>query len=448
MLALSEAERNADKNSLAGQEPPDKQSQRKKTVGAHGCAPLSTVGRESVAHRDTSRPGRIAVVGLGPGGEEYLSLGALEALRRATSVFVRTQRHPIIGRLPALGIVAQPLDLVYESSDSLAEVYPGLAEEVIKAARSARGGTVAYAVPGHPLVAEESVKILLQRAEAEGLKVEIIPSVSSVELCLLRLGFDLLATLRSAYSAEVAEASPATKAGSEVATSLRSTSQGLRIADAQSHFQADAACATLFLQVDSRQTASEVKLSLLEAFPAEHEVTLLEAVGVPDKEKVLRFPLCELDQREEFTHLTSLFVPALAEEKRPATFAGLVEIMARLRSPEGCPWDREQTHLSLRPCLKEETEEVLEALDQGDPEALCEELGDLLLQVLFHAQLAAEAGDFDIGDILQGLQDKLVERHPHVFGGEKLNTAAEVLDAWEAIKAASGKTGRKAAAKR
>ncbi len=108
--------------------------------------------------------------------------------------------------------------------------------------------------------------------------------------------------------------------------------------------------------------------------------------------------------------------------------------MARLRATDGCPWDREQNHRSLRPCLEEETREVLEAIEKEDPKALCEELGDLLLQILFHARLAAEAGEFNMEDVLRGLRDKLVERHPHVFGGEKIATAAEVLEAWKELK--------------
>ena len=117
-----------------------------------------------------------------------------------------------------------------------------------------------------------------------------------------------------------------------------------------------------------------------------------------------------------------------------ALFSELVELMARLRSPSGCPWDREQDHRSLRPCLLEETYEVLEAIDRDDPDALRQELGDLLLQVIFHAQLAEEAGRFDIGDVVQGLREKLVARHPHVFGDSSADTPGEVLHQWDSLK--------------
>jgi len=117
-----------------------------------------------------------------------------------------------------------------------------------------------------------------------------------------------------------------------------------------------------------------------------------------------------------------------------ARFSDLVAVMARLRSPEGCPWDRKQDHRSLRPCLLEEAYEVLEAIDRDDSQALRQELGDLLLQVVFHAQLAAEAGRFDIDDVVQGLRDKLIARHPHVFGDSSADTPEEVLHQWDGLK--------------
>ncbi len=120
--------------------------------------------------------------------------------------------------------------------------------------------------------------------------------------------------------------------------------------------------------------------------------------------------------------------------KKVAEFADLVEIMALLRSPKGCPWDREQDHRSLRRCLLEEAYEVLDAIDRDDPEALCGELGDLLLQVIFHAQLAEEAGQFDIGDVIEGLHAKLTVRHPHVFGDRSVETAEAVVEEWESLK--------------
>jgi len=115
-------------------------------------------------------------------------------------------------------------------------------------------------------------------------------------------------------------------------------------------------------------------------------------------------------------------------------FATLVDIIARLRAPDGCPWDRKQTHMSLRGHLLEECYEALEALDEGDSGKLCQELGDLLMHVVLHAQIAAEAGEFEVGDVLRGTNTKLIHRHPHVFGSRKVKDAGEVAHNWEVLK--------------
>jgi len=124
----------------------------------------------------------------------------------------------------------------------------------------------------------------------------------------------------------------------------------------------------------------------------------------------------------------------LPEKENLDGFAALKEIIAKLRGPEGCPWDRKQTHASLKPYLIEECYEVLQVLDEGAPQKLCEELGDLLLQIMLHAQIAAEAEQFGIDDVIQGISSKLIHRHPHVFGGQKVQDAGEVELNWEALK--------------
>ncbi len=117
-------------------------------------------------------------------------------------------------------------------------------------------------------------------------------------------------------------------------------------------------------------------------------------------------------------------------------FRELIDVVARLRAPGGCPWDREQTHASLRPCLLEECYEVLDAIDRGSPGALREELGDLLLQIVFQAQVAAEAGEFTIEDVIADEVAKMIRRHPHVFGDATVADSAEVIRNWSRLKAA------------
>ncbi len=142
--------------------------------------------------------------------------------------------------------------------------------------------------------------------------------------------------------------------------------------------------------------------------------------------------------------------PRTDSETGSATSSGgnlqrLVEIMAKLRGEQGCPWDREQTHQSLKPYVVEETYEVLEAIDNGDPDKLKEELGDILLQVVFHAQLAAETGQFDINAVIDSISDKLIRRHPHVFGDTKVSGVAGVVENWEKIKKSEMPGERKSA---
>lgn len=120
-------------------------------------------------------------------------------------------------------------------------------------------------------------------------------------------------------------------------------------------------------------------------------------------------------------------------------FRKLVEIMASLRGENGCPWDKEQTRESLKPFLVEETYEVIEAIDEGKPDKIREELGDLLFQILFHAQIGKERGEFDIDDVIDGITSKMLRRHPHVFGGEQNKTSEEVIKRWEEIKKSEGK---------
>ncbi|MBI3653621.1 MAG: nucleoside triphosphate pyrophosphohydrolase [Acidobacteria bacterium] len=125
-----------------------------------------------------------------------------------------------------------------------------------------------------------------------------------------------------------------------------------------------------------------------------------------------------------------------ASQKGAERFAQLIELIARLRAPDGCPWDREQTHASLKPMLIEEAYEVLEAIDEGDDEEFTGELGDLLLQVIFHSQIAIEENRFTIADVIERVSAKMINRHPHVFGDDKSATSGEVLRNWEAIKEA------------
>ncbi|MNJ51281.1 Nucleoside triphosphate pyrophosphohydrolase/pyrophosphatase MazG [compost metagenome] len=171
-------------------------------------------------------------------------------------------------------------------------------------------------------------------------------------------------------------------------------------------------------------------------YPDDYEVIIGHALGVKGQESIVRVPLFELDRVAGYGNLSLIYIPASQDEGlRNRSFQRLHEIVAILRSPDGCPWDREQTHQSIRKNLIEETYEVLETIDEDDPDHMQEELGDLLLQVMLHSQMEEETGTFTVYDVIQSLNEKLIYRHPHVFGELGAKDAEAALNNWEAMKA-------------
>ena len=233
--------------------------------------------------------------------------------------------------------------------------------------------------------------------------MRIINSVSFITPILVSLGMDALNGLQMADAMDIA---------------------------AQYHPPLNPDVPAIIGQLYSRQVASEVKLTLMNQYPDDHPVKLMHAVGT-DQERVETLPLYELDRRDDVSHLTSLYVPPLAQ---PGAFETFQDTIAHLRAPDGCPWDREQTHQSLRRNLLEETYEVLDALDAEDADALREELGDLLLQIVLHSQIAVEEGEFSMSDVIASIDAKIKRRHPHVFGDVQVSGVGDVVANWETIK--------------
>lgn len=337
-------------------------------------------------------PARVVVVGLGPAGPEHVTEAARAALERITHRFVRTERHPTT--VPG----AVSFDSLYERHETLEGVYAGIVGTLVEAAEE--HGEVVYAVPGSPLVAERTVELLRDAAAAGRVEVAILPAVSFLDLAWSRLDIDPVAA-------------------------------GVRVVDGH-RFAVEAAGERgpmLVAQCDSRAVLSDIKLA------AEGKsAVVLRHLGLDD-ESVWEVAWAELDHASavEADHLTSVWIPSLA-----APVAGEVvrfaELVRTLRAR--CPWDREQTHQTLTRHLIEETYEVLDAIESGDAAHLEEELGDLLFQVVFHATLAAEEGEFTLADVARGVHDKLVGRHPHVFGDVQAETASQVMRNWEHIKQA------------
>ncbi len=339
----------------------------------------------------------ITVVGLGPAGTDLVGTKTVQLLRDAARPILRTARHPAASLCPD----AATFDHLYESCATFDEVYAAMVEELVAAAED---GPVVYAVPGSPTVAERSVELL--RAD-ERVDVSVEPALSFLDLAWVALGIDPLA-------------------------------EGVRLLDASS-FPPDPAQEggpILVAQAWSRHLLSEIKLRAPEG-PDLPRPVLLHHLGLDDA-VVVAVDWWELDRTLEPDHLTSLYVPAFSGPAVGKEMARLAALMETLR--QQCPWDRAQTHASLMPHLVEESYEVLDALaslDGGDAAAyahLEEELGDLLFQIVFHARLADEAGRFDLAGVARGVHDKLVHRHPHVFGDVEVDGADQVVQNWEAIK--------------
>ena len=172
---------------------------------------------------------------------------------------------------------------------------------------------------------------------------------------------------------------------------------------------------------------------MLEQYNDETEIYYVRAAGIESQESIRIIPLFELDMQEDIDYLTSIYIPKDLNNKKD--FNDLLSIIETLRGEDGCPWDREQTHQSLKKALIEESYEVVDAIDQEDDDSLIEELGDVLLQIVFHASIGKEDGYFDISDVIQGICDKMINRHPHVFKNVNgLNSSEEVLLKWDELK--------------
>lgn len=347
----------------------------------------------------------ITIVGMGPGSESFLTMDAFKTLTSGQTVYLRTDRHPVVPYLVEQGMCYQSFDDYYHQFESFDEVYEAIANEIIALAEH---DDILYAVPGNPFVAEKTVSIILERYKieenlSESDKFRIVHGTSFIDAIVTALKYDPV--------------------------------NGFVILDALNveHEWMNATKDHLFIQVYDQMSASHLKLALMDVWEDEHLVTIIRGAGIPCQEMIKTVPLCELDHTpDDFNHLTSLFVPggkSIRHELRE-----LEDVIAILRGENGCPWDREQTHESLASNLIEEAYEVKDAIVKGHEENLIEELGDVLLQVVFHASIASDDGYFDMNDVIRGICEKMIRRHPHVFGSVDVKDSEEVLANWQMIK--------------
>ncbi|MBY6797835.1 nucleoside triphosphate pyrophosphohydrolase [Clostridium botulinum] len=342
----------------------------------------------------------INIIGLGPGSKESITLGTIDSLKTVDKVFLRTEKHPTVEYINKLGITYETFDGEYEVGESFDDVYNSIAKSLIEASKNY--SDIIYAVPGHPLVAEKSVDILIKLCKQNDIKFKILPAVSFVDALMESLLLDPV--------------------------------EGLKIIDAFDIKKQvmDKRIGTIITQVYDKFIASEVKLNLMNYYKDDTEIFFVRAAGIEGLEEIRKIPLYELDRQHNIDHLTSVYIPKVSNNSYD--FMDLLDIMDKLRGEGGCPWDREQTHVSLKKCLIEESYEVVEAIDNKDVDMLMEELGDVLLQVVFHSQIGKEDGFFEIKDVIQSICDKMINRHPHVFSDLEINNSIEVLENWDKIK--------------
>lgn len=342
----------------------------------------------------------ITIVGMGPGSETFLTIDAYNHLTQKAIVYLRTENHPVVPFLVDKGMKYQSFDYIYDESETFEETYHAIVACLIERLSTE---SITYAVPGNPFVAEKTVSLLLEKAVENNYEVNIIHGVSFLDAIITTLKFDPVE-------------------GLEVLDALKLDDLYLSTKMNQ-----------LWIQVYDLKVASSLKLKLMDFFEDDHQVKLIRAAGIKDMETVMELPLSELDHHSDLVdHLTSVFVPCAKDGGHE--IGDLINIMKVLRSENGCPWDREQTHDSLIPHLIEEAYEVKHAIEHEDDEALIDELGDVLLQVVFHANIAEEDGYFRFSDIVKAITEKMRRRHPHVFGNENVKNTEEVLINWQAIK--------------
>ena len=373
-----------------------------------------------MAEPSDTAPNAVIVVGLGPGRWDDLTVEAQAVLDGAPAVIVRTERHPTVDALrqrrPDLALTS--FDALYDSAESFGDLYPLMVEQVFALAEALPAGqSLVYAVPGHPLIGEESVRLLRARAAERGVPMRVVAGLSFVEPVCAALGLDpLQRDLQLLDATLLADVPVEALPGALLPT-----------------------VPALVAQVYNRRVAGGLKLALSELYPDDWEITVVRWAGLAERESIERMPLVALDRNDRADHLTTVYVPPLPPIEANRAPEGLRAVVARLRAPDGCPWDREQTHQTLRRYVLEEAYEVAEVLDEWDgspemAEKLAEELGDLLLQVYLQAEIGDEEDLFSLADVYQAITDKLIRRHPHVFGDVQVKDAAQVLRNWEAIK--------------
>src|SRR5699024_535385 len=339
----------------------------------------------------------IKIIGLGAGDINQLPLGIYRYLLTTENViYSRTNEHPVIQDLILEGVEFQSFDYFYTEQEQFADVYTNIASKLLE---EGHADEITYVVPGHPLVAEQTVQMLLDQNEVS---VEIEGGKSFLD--------DLFTTLKI----DPIE-------GFQLIDATKFTRDDLNY---QQHL--------IFAQVYDAYVASEVKLELLEDLNPDYEIYIVKAVG-SQNEKIIKVPSHLLDHNIQLDNLVSVYVPPIRPPLRH-TFSDLKKTIATLRGPNGCEWDKKQTHQSLRKYVIEEVYELVEAINNNDDENMIEELGDVLLQDMMHSQIGEDESYFTIDDVIEQINNKMIRRHPHDNSDVVVEAVREKNQNGEAIK--------------
>ena len=342
----------------------------------------------------------LTVVSVGPGSPSLMTLETADLLLKADRVFLRTDHHPAAAWLREHNRAFDSFDSLYDACEDFDLLYREMALRLL---RELDQGSLVYAVPD-PL-SDCSVDQLFALCPDPAGRLRVLPGVSAAD--------EYLAAARSA---------------------LRGSGVRVVSASALADSAFDPDQPLLITELDTAQKAGDVKIFLSDLLDDETPVWFLQG-GDSGAPRCLRIPLFGLDRQPRFDHRSALLIPGSPMDRRSRyTLRDLEKIMELLRAPDGCPWDRIQTHDSLKPYLVEEAWESVNAIDAGDMEHLADELGDVLLQIVFHASIGRSFDEFTLTDVISHISRKMIDRHPHVFGAEHMETAGQVSDLWETIK--------------
>lgn len=342
--------------------------------------------------------GTINIVGLGPSDENALTLEAIKIMNNGNLNFLRTEKHDSVKYFKDNNISYSTFDHYYEEGREFIEIYRKMADTLIELSKDK---DINYFVPGSPLIAEKTVTILLEEKED----------------CNLVMGMSFIEPL--------------------IACVKRDPIDGLKIIDADNFSVTDfnINVDTIVTQVYNNRILSMLKVEMSEIYGDDYKIFLISNAGIKSKEKVLEIPIYMLDRDNEVDHQSSIYIPCVDKKvDKIYDFNDLVKVTKSLRGENGCPWDMEQTHESIRKDLLEEAYEVIEAINEEDYENLCEELGDLLFQIVFHSEIASEEGEFNFTQITTAICDKLIYRHPHVFMEDFDSQKTNIKENWDKLK--------------